>query len=751
MEDPAASSRVLPLSRLIEILELVAPSSPLFAGAARLLDDHLLPARARIPAPTPRGPERFLTIGMATYDDYDGVYFSVQAIRLYHPEVTAQTEILVIDNHPEGPCAAPLKKLESQVEGYRYVPYTSHRGTAVKDLLFREANARWVLSMDSHVLFAPEALARLVSFLEERPDSKDLWQGPLLADDLGGLSTHFSPVWSNGMYGQWAADERADRDAPPFEIGMQGTGVFVCRKAAWPGFNPRFSGFGGEEGYIHEKIRRQGGRVFCLPFLRWCHRFNRPLGVPYRPVWRERIRNYLLGHAELGLDSAPVEEHFASLLGASDAAPLIAAAKREIDGPFHYFDAVYSIRPGDSAESWAALDLDAKIRFLPAPETPLSGEIGRALAHRRILEEARRQGLASVLVFDDDFVPVAPALELFRGAVERLRQGPWLVGGLPGAVAYHADAFGRLLSELPQRPSAVAIWLKRGNSLDFLHTRVEQGCGSSSTLTGFAVSLFGHRIAVLADCRAAEHFLNRYLLPWLPRGAPGAEAADLTFRILRNRNADSRGFAAYAGDRLVAADDGMNVIVEILQAVVDETVVHDLPGLVAVHAGVAVCNGVAAILPGGSQAGKTMLVAELLKKGAVYYSDEYALVDAEGRVHPYPRALMLRNNGGWRHPVVPRPQTAANGDSHAPVRLIVSVEWTPGGQWEVRPIPQSEALLVLLRNTPAEMAKSPEILEHLRRGAASAVCYSGVRGEAGDAADRVMELLRACDESGLAN
>ena len=33
-----------------------------------------------------------LTIGMATYDDYDGVYFTTQAIRLYHPEVTEETQ-----------------------------------------------------------------------------------------------------------------------------------------------------------------------------------------------------------------------------------------------------------------------------------------------------------------------------------------------------------------------------------------------------------------------------------------------------------------------------------------------------------------------------------------------------------------------------------------------------------------------------------------------------------------------------------
>lgn len=140
--------RLLSIARLIEILEQAGPSSPLFSGAARLLDGHLLADRSSIPKPTPPGPGRFLTIGMATYDDYDGVYFSVQAIRIYHPEITAQTEILVIDNHPEGPCAAALKQLETHVEGYRYVPYTSHRGTAVRDLLFRKRSphtcSRWI-------------------------------------------------------------------------------------------------------------------------------------------------------------------------------------------------------------------------------------------------------------------------------------------------------------------------------------------------------------------------------------------------------------------------------------------------------------------------------------------------------------------------------------------------------------------------------------------------------------------------------
>ena len=745
MKDSADPPRLLPVSRLIEILELAGPSSPLFSGAAHVLDGHLLAECSSIPKPTPPGAERFLTIGMATFDDYEGVYFSVQAIRLYHPEVTSQTEILVIDNHPEGPCATALKQLESHVEGYRYIPYNSHRGTAVRDLLFREANARWVLAMDSHVHFAPGSLGRLVAFLAERPESNDLWQGPLLSDNLTGLSSHFDPVWSAGMYGHWAFDGRAaNRDAPPFEIGMQGLGVFACRKAAWPGFNPRFSGFGGEEGYIHEKTRQQGGRVFCLPFLRWIHRFNRPVGIPYRPVWRERIRNYLIGHAELGLDGRQVEEHFERFLGAGAARPLIEAARGEIEGPFHYFDAIYSIRRGDSPERWTPLGLDAKIRFLPAPESPVSSEIGRILAHRRILEEAQRQKLANVLVLGEEFVPSAGALEPFRNAVDRLRAAPWRIHRLPAATAYHACIFDRLVAELPGAPSGIALWLRRGNSLDFLQTRVQEGCQPpAGGFAGFGISVFGFRIAVLSDCRAAETILRLYLLPWLPRQEPDPQTAGLVFRVLRNRERESRGFAAYAGDRLLAADDGMNVIIEALQTAVDEKAVRTLPHMVPVHAGVIVWNGAAALLPGGSGSGKTTLVAELLQKGAVYCSDEYALVDAEGRVHPYPRALLLRSDGGWRTPTLPSTLKAATAGGPAPVRLIVAVERVEGAQWNVRRISQSEALVLLLRNTPREMADSPEMLAPLRAAVSSAVCYEGVRGESAEAANRMIELL-AC-------
>ena len=212
------------------------------------------PAPAALASPAvAREPVR-LTVGMATYDDYDGVYFTIQAIRTYHPELCAVLEFIVIDNNPDGRCAEALSDLGKSIDRYRYLPRGDWRGTAVRNLIFEEASSDLVLCVDSHVLIVPGALARLVAYLDGAPDGRDLIQGPLVYDDLRHISTHFDPQWRGGMYGVWACDARGlDPQARPFEIPMQGLGVFACRRDAWPGFNPAFRGFGGGGGLYSRK------------------------------------------------------------------------------------------------------------------------------------------------------------------------------------------------------------------------------------------------------------------------------------------------------------------------------------------------------------------------------------------------------------------------------------------------------------------------------------------------------------------
>jgi len=257
-----------------------------------------------------------LTVGMACFDDFDGVYFTVQSLRLHHPEVMDQVEILVVDNHPDSGHGQAVEKLLRDVGSRgRYLPRPDLFGTsAPRDLVFREAQGEAVLCLDCHVMLPPGALKHLLDYYDRHPDSHDLLQGPLLDDRLDIMATHMDPVWRSDMLGIWGLVPGISPDSPPFEIPMHGCGLMSCRKEAWVGFNPGFRGFGGEEGYLHEKFRQAGHKTLCLPHLRWLHRFPRPGGVPYRLILEDRLYNYLLGRVELGLDYADVLDHLAPRL-----------------------------------------------------------------------------------------------------------------------------------------------------------------------------------------------------------------------------------------------------------------------------------------------------------------------------------------------------------------------------------------------------------------------------------------------------
>lgn len=246
------------------------------------------------------------TIGMATYNDFDGVYFTVQALNMYQD--MTNTDIIVIDNYG---CESTKQFIENWVKNAKYILHTNNTGTsASRNMLFKESTSDFVLCIDCHVMLWPNSLKKLRNYFEAT-DTNNLIQGPLVNDDLTTLSTHFEPVWRNHMYGIWGTDQRGyDENNEPFEIPMQGLGLFGCKREAWQNFNPMFTGFGGEEGYIHEKFRQAGYKCLCAPWLKWVHRFQRPKGVPYPLKIEDRIRNYFIGHEELGLDLKPIITHF---------------------------------------------------------------------------------------------------------------------------------------------------------------------------------------------------------------------------------------------------------------------------------------------------------------------------------------------------------------------------------------------------------------------------------------------------------
>jgi hypothetical protein len=168
-----------------------------------------------------------------------------------------------------------------------------------------------------------------------------------------------------------------------------------------------------------------------------------------------------------------------------------------------------------------------------------------------------------------------------------------------------------------------------------------------------------------------------------------------------------------------------------------------------VHAGVVGWRGGAILLPGRSLAGKSTLVAALVRAGATYYSDEYAVLDERGRVHPYARPLALRADRGARaQPVEVGALGGTAGTDPLPVRLVVTTHFAEGARFRPRSQSSGQLMLALLDNTVPARHAAARSLHTLRAVAGSAVGLQGKRGEAEAAASRLLEIADRFERTG---
>ena len=160
---------------------------------------------------------------------------------------------------------------------------------------------------------------------------------------------------------------------------------------------------------------------------------------------------------------------------------------------------------------------------------------------------------------------------------------------------------------------------------------------------------------------------------------------------------------------------------------------------VFVHAGVVGWNGRAIVIPGTSFSGKTTLVEHLIRAGATYYSDEYAVLDERGRVHPYARPLGIRSSDSERATKVRAEEIGAQvGSKPLQVDLVVSTGFKAGARWRPRMLTRGKGVLELLANTVSARSQPELALSVLPKALESARIVKGVRGEASEVVESIL-------------
>jgi hypothetical protein len=198
----------------------------------------------------------------------------------------------------------------------------------------------------------------------------------------------------------------------------------------------------------------------------------------------------------------------------------------------------------------------------------------------------------------------------------------------------------------------------------------------------------------------------------------------------------------YAGLRQAARTMDRDVLLWHLEDEIETLIAMVSRERIFVHAGVVAWKGRAVVLPGRSHAGKSTLVAELLKAGATYFSDEYALFDANGFVHPYARRLAIRRNGATDR--VPAESLGAPiGHAPVPVAMVVRTEYRQGANWRPKRVSPAMALMELASYTLPEVTHSPEGQAALSQVALTTPMFKGPRGEADVTAREILRALES--------
>jgi hypothetical protein len=159
------------------------------------------------------------------------------------------------------------------------------------------------------------------------------------------------------------------------------------------------------------------------------------------------------------------------------------------------------------------------------------------------------------------------------------------------------------------------------------------------------------------------------------------------------------------------------------------------------HAGVVGWNDRAIVIPGRSRTGKSSLVAALVKAGATYYSDEFAVLDERGQVHPYPIPLAIRREDPALPPAKYRVEElgGAAGVRPLPVGLVLITRYVKDGRFRPRQLSPGRAVLALLANTLPARKRPARVLDTLTAMISGAAVLRGSRGEAEDTVRHVLD------------
>jgi hypothetical protein len=256
---------------------------------------------------------------------------------------------------------------------------------------------------------------------------------------------------------------------------------------------------------------------------------------------------------------------------------------------------------------------------------------------------------------------------------------------------------------------------------------------------------YGVRVGIRTNKPEILKRLQQLLPPgWKPADSPVVERL---YSLLISNGAARPGLRRfhllYGDAEVVGRESNLDSIFEVFESNLQLYVAEHARRRTFIHAGVVGWRGCGVVIPGRSFSGKTTLVRELVRAGATYYSDEYAVLDGRGLVHPFPKPLGIRHEGSTKQ-TKQRAEAfgGRTGVAPLPVGLILSSRFKRGATWRPRRVSAGGGVLALLANAVPARRDPGRTLAILRRVVLGAQVLRGTRGDAAEVAGTLLDRVR---------
>lgn len=268
-----------------------------------------------------------------------------------------------------------------------------------------------------------------------------------------------------------------------------------------------------------------------------------------------------------------------------------------------------------------------------------------------------------------------------------------------------------------------------------------------------ALECMGVSIGITSNNPAFQNRVEKEMCEILPLQFKfiGHEHIDYLIKVTKGEH-QAKEWIIYFEDEEIGRSFDKEIIYDLLVSRIRATVAEFTKDYVFLHAGAVSWKNKVLILPGKSRAGKTTLISELIRRGWEYFSDEFAILDNSGLVHPFTKKLSVRGiidehrqkdlpveSFGGRKAVAPLPAAYILLTNYKENLKRIKIKTTSAGSGVMANLANS----ISIRQNPSL------VLEVLSVIASQTLVIEGNRGEAAEFADFLTKYLEKNQPSKL--